>query len=477
MKKSRILLILLVLVGIFLLVYTPHYRYPFPRHVDEWHHITETIRLQEGGYPGKSIGLRVGFHVLLWPLSKIVNLVLVYRFLPAIWAVISALVLFYLVYKKTDRSFFTALLTMIFFASIKSNVNITGLWFFTPLTFSIPFIYLYMYFFTEGVQRENKKLILLSLLVMVILLPIHAISVLFALPFLLIYSLFNFKYIKKEWSFFSAFLMIPLAGMAFYKFIMRVPWLSLTKNLTKALQFKHGWGILEVNNSPLELYSIIGYILAAAGFLFIFANREALKKYLAYLLWPACLLISIVVYRASGTSYLVPYQRNLYYFALGLPLLSALGTEHLFKKIEKVSKEKADIFIVLIMLLTFWSYGRIPPQLDLYEAIDPSDYQALLFLSSCPRSVVMAPPGISEALYPVSRHWPVATYAFYGNRQDSERFFGTDDCRTKEEIVQKYRAGYVLSKSKIDCGWKLIYDNWDYIYEVAPGPKNNNKAS
>lgn len=414
------------------------------------------------------MGLRIGFHILLLPLSKIANLVLIYKFLPAIWAVISALILFYIVYKKTNKSFFTALLAMIFFASIKSNVNITGLWFFTPLTFSIPFIFLFVYFFTEGLEKESKKLILLSLLTMAVLLPIHAISVLFAFPFLLIHSLFNFRCIKKEWKHFCLFLIIPPTGMIFYKFMMRIPWPSLIKNLIETLQFKRGWGVLEIDNSPLELYSVIGYILAILGLLFIFANRGNLKKYLAYLLWPICISISIIVYKIFGISYLSPYQRNLYYFAISLPLLSALGIDYLFKKIGKVSKKMANIFIGIIILFTFWSYWRIPERLDLYEAIDTQDYQALLFLSSLSRpAVVMAPPGISEALYPVSRHWPVATYAFYGNRRDSEKFFSTDDCRIREQIIKKYGARYILSKFKIDCGWKLIYDKGNYIYGVV----------
>ncbi|MFA5275536.1 MAG: hypothetical protein WC417_01405 [Candidatus Omnitrophota bacterium] len=467
MKKSRILLVLLAAVATSLLVYSPHYRYLFPYHADEWHHITETIRLETGEYSGKAIGLRLGFHIILLPLSGIADLVLIYKFLPAIWAALCALTIFFTVYRKTERKFFTAIMAMIFFASIKSNVNITGLWFFTPLTFSIPFILLYVYFFTEGIEKENKKFILLSLLIMAFLLPIHAISVLFAFPFLIIYCLFNLRFIKKEWKFFSLFSVIPLAGMVFYKFIMHLPWQDLMNDMIQALQFKRGWGKLEINNAPSELYSLIGYLLIIPGMAFILANRDNRKKYLAYLFWPVCVLISIIIYRVSGISYLTPYQRNLYYFVIGLPLLSALGTDYILKGIRKAGKKTAYIFIIIILISTFWSYWRIPKQIDLYEAIDENDYRALLFLSSFSQpSMVMAPAGISEALYPVSRHYPVATYFFYGNRQDSEKFFNAADCKIKEKIIGKYGVRYVLTKFKINCAWKLIYDKGDYIYEV-----------
>jgi hypothetical protein len=256
--------------------------------------------------------------------------------------------------------------------------------------------------------------------------------------------------------------------MIFYKFIIRVRWQDLINNMVGALQFNREWEKLKINNSPSELYSLIGYILVIPGIAFILTNRDNLKKYLAYLAWPACVLVSIIVCKISSISYLIPYQRNLYYFAISLPLLSALGTGYLFKGIRKVSKNTAYIFIIIIMLASFWSYWRIPKQVDLYEAIDDFDYRALLFLSSLPQPcVVMAPAGISEALYAVSRQNPVATYTLYGNRQDLEEFFNTDDCKIKEQIIAKYGVRYVLSKFKINCGWKLIYDKGDYIYGVS----------
>ncbi|MBZ9578024.1 hypothetical protein KJA13_03220 [Patescibacteria group bacterium] len=464
MTKGKVFLIVLVSTAIFLLVYTPHFAYPFPSHIDEWHHITEAIKLQEGEYSGGTMGYRVGFHLLLLLLSKITNPVLIYQFLPAIWAVFSALALFYVVYKKTNKQFYIALLAVIFFASIKSNVNITGLWFFTPLTFSLPFIFLYVYFFTEGIEKQNKKFILASLAIIVVLLFIHSISVLFAIPFLLIYSLFNFRYIKKEWKFFSLFLIIPVIGILFYKFVTKTPWNFLIRNLIKALQFERGWGVLEIDNSFFELYSLIGYILAIIGLILVFRNEKNLKKYLAYGLWPITVLILIMIYKKTGVSYLSPYQRNLYYFVIGLPILSALGLNYLFK----LTKKKTLVVIVFIVVIffTFKSYWEIPEQLDLYQVIDSNDYQAFLFLSALPKSVVMADPMVSVAMYPISQQEPVATLFFYGNREDAKMFFSLDDCKAKQQILNEYKVRYVLSKFKIDCGWDLIYDKENYIYEV-----------
>jgi len=479
MTKSKIFLLVLALIAVFLLVYTPHYNYPFPRHIDEWHHITEAIKLQQGEYSGGIIGYRIGFHVLVLLLSKITNLVLTYQYFPAIWAVFSALVLFYVVYKKTDKQFYIAFFAVIFFASIKSNVNITGLWFFTPVSFSIPFIFLYIYFFTEGIEKQKKKFILISLAIMAFLLFFHSISVLFAIPLLLIYSLIKFKYIKKEWKTFSLFLIIPIIGILFYRFVTKNPWGSLARNLAQELQFRYGWGVLEIDNSFLEVYSLIGYILAFIGIVFIFRDMKNMKKYLVYGLWPIVVLASLVIYRKTGVSYLSPYQRNLYYFAISLPILSALGLDYLFKLIKKsmdmefnqvaretLKKTLLVVIFIMVIFFTFKSYWNIPKNIDLYQIIDNDEYQALLFLSTLPKSTVMAPPRISTALYAISQHKAVGTYFFYGDRLACELFFSSEDCRERQKILDRYEVRYVLSKSRIDCGWDLIYNKKDYIYKV-----------
>ena len=122
------------------------------------------------------------------------------------------------------------------------------------------------------------------------------------------------------------------------------------------------------------------------------------------------------------------------------------------------------VFIIVIFF-TFKSYWEIPKQVDLYQVIDNDDYQALLFLSTLPKTVVMADPMVSVAMYPISQQEPVATLFFYGNRENAKMFFLLDGCKAKQQILNKYNVKYVLSKSQIDCGWDLIYDKKNYIYQ------------
>jgi len=468
-RYTETLLIILAALAIFLLVYSPHFANRFPYHVDEWHHISEAAKLRQGEYSGGTFGYRAGFHIFLLILSFAFNLVAVYRFLPAVWAVFSALVLFFAVNRKTSN-FWIALFAMVFFASIKSNVNITGLWFFTPLSFSIPFIFLYVYFLTEGIEKQDKKSILISLGIMLFVLFVHPISVLFAAPFLLIYALMHLDYIKKEYKFFSAFLAIPVSGLLFYSYMKKISIIKAIGSLIKELQFKYGWGVLETSNSFFELYSLIGYLLAVIGIITIFMFSKEIRKYLIYVLWPATVLVLIIIYKLTGISFLSPYQRNLYYFVISLPLLSAFGLYLILEKIKKLKipykKIISALLIIIIVFFAFKSYYDLPENLKLYKIIDENDYEALLFLSQYPKSTVMANHIISTAIYPASGHDTVAQLFFYGNINETKRFFSSETCKEKQELLDKYDVKYILSEQEIDCDWNLIYDKENYIYEV-----------
>jgi hypothetical protein len=489
MKKNQVLFIVAVSIFIFLLVYSPHFNYSFPFHIDEWHHITEAIKLGEGDYSGGGIGYRIGFHVFLLGLSYIFDLVSIYQFLPAIWAVLTSLVLFYVVYRKTEKNFFIALFAMIFFASLKSNVNIGGLWFFTSLTFAIPFIFLYIFFFTEGIEKQNKKFIFISLGIMAFLIPVHSISVLFALPFLFIYCLFHIDYVKKEWKFFSLFLIIPLLGIMLYSSLNHLSFLKSIGSILEDLQFKKGWGVLEANNSFFEIYSPIGYLLALFGIFFsIFYGKY--KEYLSYILWTVVTFVSVIYYKLFDISYLVPYQRTFYYFAISLPLLSAFGLYGLIKIKDNfiecssiVDKNYAKKFISLIIILIvlffcFYSYSSLPKATVLYKLIDDKDYSAMLFLKNLPEGRVMAPAEISSTIYVIAGKEPVGAIYFYGNRTESENFFKTGNCSEKNKILKRNKVSYVLSKSAINCTYTSIYglnNQTDWIYNVQEisGVKSN----
>jgi hypothetical protein len=474
LTKNQIIILSAISLLTFFIVFVPHLLNPYPIHIDEYHHITEAIKLKQGDYRFEGHKtFELGFHVLLAALSYLFDLVLMYRFFAPIWTVLSALVIFYVIYKKTNI-FPLAIFAMIFFVSIKSNVNITGLWFFTPLTFSIPFIFLYIFYYTEGIEKQNKKYILTSAIIIILLTFIHPISVLFAAPILLIYPAFHYKYIIKEYKFFSIFLIATLIGLIFFSLVLGVALTKLIPRLLLELQFKYGWGVLELENSPLELYSLIGYALAIFGLFSLFLFNKA-KKYKIYIIWPITVLIYIIIFRFTGTSYLAPYQRNLYYLAISLPILSAFGLHYLLNitslslpKIKLLKKILAITIIILVIFFTFYSYFKLPRQTALYRLIDDKDYEDLVFLKEQEKGKVLAEPFISTALFPVSGHKPVATLRFYNpeNRKETESFFRLTNCNERQKTINKFKADYIISKTPINCNYTLISDKNNYIYQL-----------
>lgn len=513
MSKLKLFIIIILSVAIFLLAYSPHYFYQnsLPFHIDEWHHIEQGLKMGNYGEYFKTlmaentnrfIGIEMGFHLVLFFLSQIVNLVSIYQFLPATWTAISSLVIFYLIYKKTDDNFLIAVLAMAFFASIKSNVNITGLWFFTPLSFSIPLIYLYTYYFTEGFHKENKRLILYGLLFMVFLVPVHSISVLFLIPVMLLYAAINYKFVLKNGTFFLSFLIIPVLGLFFYKYTLDVPWFDVPGHLYEQLKFKYGWGVYEVKNAFTEIYSTIGYLLAIVGAGFLLYYKKA-ERFSFYLIWAVYALFLISLYRLTGISFLSPYQRNLYYLALSLPPLSALGLYFIATILERYAEnfltsrkiidntrlislkvnlspnqrtilKNSFVFVIgfAIVVFAFIGYYKLPPDLELYKAIDEKDYETLTFLSRLPRGIVMATPLMSAALYPIAGQDPVAKLAFYGNVEDIERFFLEADCAGKDKIIKERGINYIVSPAPLDCPYEIIYAEHNVIYHVSPTQTN-----
>jgi hypothetical protein len=509
MSKSKLFLVFLTALATALLVYVPHLNYPLPLHIDEWHHIAEGLRMGNYGEyftflkmesAFRFTGMEMGFQFLLFLLSNIFNLVSIYHFLPALWAGVSGVTIFYVVYKKTEQNFLLALLAMIFFATIKSNVNLTGLWFFTPLTFSIPFIFLYTYFLTEGFYQKRTDFLLASLAIMIFLVPVHSLAILFAVPALIVYSLLNWPFIIKKIKIFVLFLIIPLAGILFYKYTLDVSWTNVPWHLLNQLQFKYGWGVLETQNSWTEVYSLSGYLLAllGAGCLIFYGK---LQQFSFYLLWPLLVLINIFFYRFTGTSYFAPYQRNLYYLALSLPLLSALGLYFIIDQLNYylrkfLSQENkmvpgnnlATITInfhlkswqqagvrfglvglttIVIIFISLNSYYKVPKDFELYHAIDQEDQQTLTFLATQAPGKVMATPFMSAATYPLSKHNPIASLAFYGDVREIEKFFLKTTCLQKNEMIKQYDIRYIISPAPLECPYQILSAKYgNVIYQV-----------
>lgn len=480
------------LVFLFFLILGARIGYPYPLHADEWQHIG-IARLKSAGEFGMAFGdqfhLEGGFHLVLNLIDKIVDLVMIYRFLPAIWTALSGFLLFIIIYRKT-KDFLVSWLAIIFFASIKSNINLLGLWFFTPLSFAVPFIFLYLALIDEGLEKHRPKLIMAGFLIASGLLTVHAVSVLFSLPVLAVLFWLHRSYWLKQKSIWPFFLLLPIAGIWFYKYAKGLTWSAIGPALLSEIKFDYGWGVLELNNSLLEVYSLIGLILAVIGFWFILKQKDY-RRYALYLAWPTITLGAILFYRVfnslSPNAFLLlaPYQRQMYYFALSLPFLSAIGLVKILKAITQrtfiVNSDQVKITAVIIlalpfMYMTFRNYYQPPnyPNLNPYfwelnKIIDDNDYHVLKFLKTKPKGVVMADLFFSTALYPISGQYPLTTIAFVNQEaiEVIDNFYSADDCDEKNKLIEKHNISYIVERNKLidNCDWDLIYNKGPYIYE------------
>jgi len=470
MKVWQKALVLISGLGVAFLVYSPHLNYSYPFHVDEWHHISQALRIGSGAYVLSFQSAELGFHLFLFLLSTVTDLVSVYRFLPAITALVSASIIFFLTY-RVSNSFWTGIAALFFFATIKSNVNVTGIWFFTPLSFAIPLIYAYLYAFYRAGEEGSALYLKIGILLFALLIPIHAVSALMSLPALCIYGIIQREKLQGQMKYLYALIGVLVGGTFFFTWLLPGSVLTDLTQLFSLVQFRYGWGVVEMENSLTELYSSIGYIFAIIGVISL-AIQKTYRHYVLFLILPITLLVSILLFKLTGISLLSPYQRNLYYFTLILPLFSALGLVYLFSLIQtRISVTPVRVLILLVLVgitaSSLHGYGKLPARSELYYTINDAEYKALRFLREYPEGRVMAEALPSVSVYALSGHEPVASLVFDGKQNINDTFMHGENCATKRAFLyENPEVRYILSTDRLTCGWIQLYAKGTYVYQT-----------
>jgi hypothetical protein len=302
----------------------------------------------------------------------------------------------------------------------------------------------------------------------------HAISVLAFLPALFIFSLYHYSHLLKLKKVVLLSFIIPIIGFLFYWSLLQKPFYFTLKNLIFRLIFNAGWGVIEFFNSPFETFSFIGYFFAIFGILFILRNRKKMNQEIIYVFWCISLFFMLLFFKTFHFSLLSPFQRNMYYFTLSLPILGSLGINYFFQLLNKEIKNKR-LFLILkvafcfiIIILLFVSYFSIHPFVRPRQIITEQEYEVIYSLRDLDQGTVMAQPLISEAIFQISGHRIIATNYFYGNPKIPYRFFnrGTS-CEEKNKILKKHNVDYILSKNEINCSWDKLYSLNNYhVYKV-----------
>ncbi len=507
----KIALLVLTLFFCFFLIYKIHFAYPyefinpetatlvepekyaFPLHNDEWAHlavglsIAEEKKINFNPYLAEPAQDReIGFHLILASLFLLpgINPVLIYQSLAPLFLAINALFLFFLIYKLT-KNYWIGLFSILFFASIKSNLNIMGNWFFTPMTFTLFLVFLYFYFFIKAIDKKkvNWIFLALSLLLFLIAIIIYPFAAVLIAVLSLIYTFTRLEFVKKNWKYIVIFGVIAVIIVLI--FVKLYFWTGTAggtfQRFFSELVFKKGWTELEHTYSLISFYGIIPLILAAIGTIYLSLK----KKNLLLIIWPAALLLNLVLFVLFEFSLFFPYQRNFFYLLIGLSPLSAMGLywlselllnyskKYVFKK-KKYSSVACILLVLVVLFFAFNNYYKVEPQkFSLHKVITQPEYDALLWIKTNyePYQKVLAKPFLSTTVYPISRNRVVGMMpsSLEGGPYAKIYDFFNGKCEFKKRIVEEEKVDFVISSEELDCDFlgKIYYKNEVTIYQVV----------
>ncbi|MBW2977704.1 hypothetical protein KY331_02560, partial [Candidatus Woesearchaeota archaeon] len=476
---------ILVLVGF--LIYSPHLGYRFPIHLDEWVHLDWAVHtIDKEGYMEKNElftrtklpAHEVGFHVFLSEIFLMtgVDPVLNFRYLAAFSAIITAFLLFVIVVNIT-KNYYTGIFAMLFFGSLRSNLNILGNWFFVPFVFCFPLIYLFSFSTIKGIK--NKKFLIISIFILFVMYFIHVQAAMLSSLVFIIYLTINYKKTKKNFKFLLIFGLILILVLFFYSSVFwKGSLLNFIKDILSALLFKgHGAGP-GVNYSLIWFYGLVPFVLASLGIIKCMQKKEE-KFWIVWIFLTAAFIFS---FNLSKISILVNYRRLIYFTLIGLVPLSAIGLSavlsYLKLKLKKKIKQKKILGIIILILIliifisSYWSYYKIPGNLKIFYLIDESEYESIKWLEENHGSynTVFAPKWLSETIYPISKNY-VDHNKVKGSVNKKNEFFD-GDCKTKLDIIKEFKIDFVFTEERIFCSkfLELSYNNSVFIYEY----KNRN---
>ena len=289
-KILKILLVISVILISGLIIYKVHYsytgfiqnphtkpsyiaiknfNYPFPIHADEWTHLSQIIYILDS----KTLGFRnpyspdlifhkdfeLGFHLFLAALFKFTSFdpVLWYQFLPAIFFIVNASLLF-LFMKKLTNNYYIALFSILFFLAIPSNTNFLGNWFAVPLTFSIFSIYLFFICLDEFIKTNKNKYIIFTIIAYMLSLCYPFATILITLITFL-YLVFEIKIYRQ----FKKYKTLIISGSITILLI-----LILFRDYLFSLTFHREWTFFQYDYSLIFFYGLLPTTLGSLWCLF-----------------------------------------------------------------------------------------------------------------------------------------------------------------------------------------------------------------
>jgi len=469
-----------------------NFRYDYPMHGDEWTHLAQAVYIMDS----KSLGfvnpylqgkpfhrdLESGFHIFIAEhfLMTRVDTVTGYRFLPALFAVISSLFVFLFMRKITND--YIGLLSMLFFSTLKSNINMMGTWFFIPFTMSFFILFLFMYFLLDVKSKRNyREFIILIYLILMSIVIYPFIAVLLVGISVMYYGLsLNFSNQKIFWP------LILSIVVFFFLLLNDLPFLE-------KFVFLSSWTLGTMGTVTYNIIPLTGplnVLFAALGVFYVFKR----KINIIVLIMPVLFLINILIHQFFGFTILIGYQRCVYYFMLSIVPLSAVGLYYILKlirkylsKIKDIKKYSAVIVLIIVFLVfafSFRNYYNIVEQKNVADKasinlvplifVDEAGYDAIKFVDENYEEgiVVMANNLLSFGIYPISKNHVVSIQSANlgtGKWRAKKYFeFVNTNCWNKFRILHDFNVTAIITKQTIPCKKSdfIEYNNRTYYQNI-----------
>ncbi|MFH0860565.1 MAG: hypothetical protein V1921_05145 [Candidatus Altiarchaeota archaeon] len=484
------LIFLLILVLTFSTVYSVHKNYRFPLHADEWQHLALSIQIMEeeglSSLNPYDLSLHVdtepGFHILVSEILMITGVepVTYYRFLPAIFACISNIMLFAFVWKLTKNRGI-GFLSMIFFSTLKSNVNILGPVFLVPLTASIPLIYLFFLTVHQALAWKSMRRVYTLISVWIALFLIHPISAAFTAFVCFIYALTEYKRTMDLMRKLSVFIVIPVAVFVVFIRSLEEHWGGgITYIFVDHIVYEYGWGKTEILYALHDFYGYTPLLLALLGLIVEARRKEPLVP-----LWSLYAALNIYAYGFLEATVIAPFQRMLYYAMLGLTVLSGIGLYRLLDYVRTslqritlearlrgyVTQIAITLTLAAVFYVSFSTYFDFPTRAKLYQVIEEDEYSAIRWIGDNygGDNIVLADTWTSIAVYPITRNRVVGFVSAHieSDGDDFADEFFKSDCINMASMIEREGISLVITKERISCpGIELVYGNKTLVYET-----------
>lgn len=512
--KTKIFKIILLLFCLGILagkVYSPHFESRYPIHVDEWYRLIGTTYLMEEGkfegniptaqlpdQPPGRIRMNPGFYFVLSQFYYIsgVDNVLFFQYLPALFAVFTAIIIFSFLAKIS--SYWTGLFAILFMSFMKTNENTLGISFLVALTMTFPLLYGIFYALYNGFEEKNSVYFLIASMAYFSVLVTHEQTGAAFFPIIFLFLLVDgivtiikhkkFYLTKEKLIVLIVALIIPVFAVYVARGLL---WKgNFAESLSHFLNLIvwPGDNIINYPYNFILFYGPVLTILAVIGFFAVIANF----KMIVFFIWTLIATGQVINFYFNDFTLFSYIPRVRHHAVLGLIPLSAYGfyfvLDLIIKKIEKLKEYHAmeAISVVLIIIISISSWAVVDTgdyfpddkrplnQQLIFYTLDDKDYQAISHLKSISSGkIVLTEPDPAMAIYPISKNFVIASSESangVGNMEAVNKFFGTPSCEKKQAILSDNNVDYVISKKPFNCNFlKQVYTEnfrYMYIYEV-----------